>query len=193
MKRTTVAAAAGLCFAAAAGIAQADPLKWYLGGDVVQLETKVTDQTGVPPIVTGSAKATTLRLKGGGHVTNWLDLELQGILPSEETYSNAGTTNKVETSVFAMLAKPNASFGPVNVYGALGWASSKVKFSGVLQGDKSFSDVAYGFGAQYKFTPNFAASADWMRYGKKNLDVSGLSGGIDVDVTAIGVGVNYTF
>ena len=27
----------------------------YIGGDVVQLETKVTDQTGVPTIITGRA------------------------------------------------------------------------------------------------------------------------------------------
>jgi opacity protein-like surface antigen len=192
MKRSMVAGAAGLCLAAATGLAQAQS-KWYLGADVVQLETKITDQTGVPPIVTGSAKATTLRLKGGGHLTNWLDLELQGILPSEETYSNAGTTNKVETSVFAVLAKPNANFGPVNVYGAFGWASSKVSLHGVLEGDKSFSDLAFGVGAQYRFNRNLAVSADWMRYGKKNLDVSGLSGGIDVDVSAFGVGINYTF
>lgn len=192
MNRTILASAAGLCLAASAGLAQAQS-KWYVGGDIVQLETKVTDQTGVPPNVTGSAKATTLRLKGGGHLTSWLDLELQGIFPSEETYSNAGTTNKVETSVFAVLAKPNADLGPVNLYGALGWASNKVKFSGVLAGDQSFGDFAFGVGAQYKFNRNLAVSADWMRYGKKNLAVGGLAGGVDVEVRAAGIGLSYTF
>ena len=185
--------AVGLALAATLGSANADPLSWYIGGDLVQVETKVTDQTGIPPIVTGSAKATSLRIKGGMHILPWLDAELQGIVPNEETYSTVGTTNKVETAVVALFAKPNTNLGPVNVYALLGIAGTGVRFTGVLEGDKSFSDIAYGLGAQYKINRHFAVSADWTRYGKKNLGISGLPGGIDVEVNAFGVGVNYTF
>jgi len=185
--------AVGLALAAVLGTANADPISWYVGGDLVQLETKVTDQTGIPPIVTGSAKATSLRIKGGMHILPWLDAELQGILPSEETYSTIGTTNKVETTVVALFAKPNTNLGPVNVYALLGLAGTGVRFSGVLDGDKSFSDVAYGLGAQYKVNRHFAVSAAWTHYGKKNLGLAGLPGGIDVEVNAFGVGANYTF
>jgi len=170
--------AVGLALAAVLGTANADPISWYVGGDLVQLETKVTDQTGI---------------KGGMHILPWLDAELQGILPSEETYSTIGTTNKVETTVVALFAKPNTNLGPVNVYALLGVAGTGVRFSGVLDGDKSFSDVAYGLGAQYKVNRHFAVSADWTHYGKKNLGLAGLPGGIDVEVNAFGVGANYTF
>ena len=193
MSLKLLANGAGLCLAAVLSTANADPLSWYIGGDLVQVETKVTDQTGIPPIVTGNAKATSLRIKGGMHILPWLDAELQGVLPNEETYSTAGTTNKVETAVFAIFAKPNTNLGPVNVYALLGVAGTGVRFTGVIEGNKSFSDVAYGLGAQYRINPHFAVSADWTRYGKKNLDVGGLPGGIDVEVNAFGIGVNYTF
>ena len=197
MKAKTIAGIAGLAIAAAAGAAHAQRVTWYIGGDLVQLDTKVTDQTGVPPIVTGSAKATSLRAKGGLHILSWLDAEAQFIFPNDETYSTtAGVSNSVKTSVFALFAKPNWNLGPVNVYGLVGIAGSHFDFDGaVVTGDrgKTMSDFAYGVGAQYKVNRNFAVSLDWTHYGKKNFELIGLRGGLDVEVNAVGLGVNYTF
>ena len=183
----------GLCLAAFTGAAGAQQLTWYAGADLVRLETEVDDKTGVPPIITGTAKATSLRLKGGTHVLPWLDIELQLILPRDETFSTEGGVNKVETGVAALFAKPHHQIGPVDLYALIGFASSSQEFRGVLAGTQSSSDISYGIGAQYKFTPQLALSIDWTQYTKKNLEVSGLSGGLDVTVKAVGVGLNYTF
>jgi len=197
MKTRILASAAGLGIAASAAVAHADPVTWYIGGDVVQVETKVTDQTGVPPIITGSGKGTTLRVKGGMHILSWLDAEAQFILPKETTYSTTGgVNNTAETTVLALFAKPNLNLGPVNLYGLVGIGASHFDFKGVVSSSdsgKTMSDLAYGLGAQYKINRNFAVSLDWTHYGKKNFDLPGLPGGLDVEVNAVGLGVNYTF
>ena len=183
----------GVCLATVAGAASAQQLTWYAGADMVRVETKVDDQTGVPPIITGSATATSLRFKGGAHVIPWLDIELQWILPRDETFSTIGAVNKVETGVVGLFAKPHHQVGPADLYALIGFSSSTHEFSGVIAGSKSVSDISYGIGAQYKFSPKLALSIDWTQYTKKNLEVSGLPGGLDVSVKAIGVGLNYTF
>src|ERR1700741_1036241 len=76
---------AGALFILAAGTAQAQGTRFYIGADVAKVKTNVEDKTGIPPIVSGEADATTLRLKGGAHFTSWFDLELQLLFPSEET------------------------------------------------------------------------------------------------------------
>lgn len=183
----------GVCLAAFSGAASAQQLGWYAGADMVRVETEVDDKTGVPPIITGSATATSVRLKGGAHVLPWLDIELQLILPRDETFSTVGATNKVETGVVGLFAKPHHQVGPVDLYALVGFSSSTHEFRGVIAGEKSVSDISYGIGAQYKFTPKLALSIDWTQYTKKNLEVAGLSGGLDVSVKAVGVGLNYTF
>ena len=192
--RKIVAAALGVSCITAAGAAKADGVTWYVGADLVQFKTNVDDKTGVPPLITGSATATTLRLKGGANLTSWLALEGQLIFPQEKTFSStAGIDNSVQSTVAAFFVKPNTDLGPVNVYGLLGVASAGHEFNGVIEGKKTVSDLAFGIGAQYRFNKNLAVSVDWTQYTNKNLAVDGLSGGLDVKTSAFGVGVNYTF
>lgn len=183
----------GLCLAVFAGAASAQQWSWYAGGDLVKVETEVDDKTGVPPIITGSAEVVSLRLKGGANVLPWLAVELQVIFPRSETFSTTGGTNKVETGVVGLFAKPHHQIGPVDLYALVGFSSASHEFSGVISGSKSVSDISYGIGAQYKLSPRLALSIDWTQYTNKNLEVTGLSGGLDVTTSAIGVGLNYTF
>ena len=178
--------------AAAIGVAHAAPPAFYIGGDAVGLTTKIDDKTGGN--ASGSAKATTLRLRGGAHILDWLDAEFHFVVPQDKTYSTAGTSsNKSRTTVAAVFAKPNVNVGPVNLYGLVGFASAKVDFSGgSVSGAQSERGVAYGVGVQYPFTRNLSGSIDYVQYLKKNYPVSA-AGGLDVDVKAIGVGVTYTF
>jgi len=192
-QKKILASALGVFLAVTVSAAKAEPVRYYLGADFIQLKTKIDDKTGVPPIVTGTAKAATLRLKGGAHVLSWLDVELQAVLPRTETYSTAGTKNTAKTSVAAMFAKPNTNLGPVNIYGLLGFSSATVELSGAVSGKKTISGVAYGAGAQFAFTRNFAASIEWTQYNKKNIDVAGFSGGLDANISALGAGIVYTF
>jgi len=178
--------------AATIGAAHAAPPVFYIGGDAVGLTTKIDDKTGAN--TSGSAKATTLRLRGGAHILDWLDAELHFVLPKDETYSTTGTrSNKARTTVAAAFAKPNINVGPVNLYGLVGFASTKVDFSGsLISGTQSERGLAYGVVVQYPFTNSLSGSIDYVQYVKKNYPTAA-GGGLDVDVKAIGVGVTYTF
>ena len=177
--------------AAMIGVAHAAPPTFYAGGDITALTTKVDDKSGIAPDVSGSAKATGLRLRGGMHILDWLDAELHLVLPQDKEYSSAGGfSNKVKTQVFGVFAKPNVNVGPVNLYGLVGFAQSKMDFSGgvVSTSSQTESGAAYGVGVQYPFTKNLSGSIDYVQYlPKKSVSF------LDVDNKAFGVGVTYTF
>ena len=70
------------------------------------------------------------------------------------------------------------------VFGRLGWASTKLKFSNAnASAEDSGNDFAWGLGASYKIMPGWSASLDYTRYYNKN------SGSI----SGIGVNVGYRF
>jgi len=191
MSKKLLAIALGM--AATVAVAHAAQPTFYIGGDVVGLTTKIDDNTGGN--TSGSAKATTPRLRGGAHILDWLDAEFHFVLPKDETYSTTGgSSNKSRTTIGAVFAKPNVNVGPVNLYGLVGFASTKVNFSGSsVSGTQSEQGVAYGVGVQYPFAGNMSASIDYIQYlTKKNYPVSA-AGGLDVDVKAIAVGITYTF
>ncbi len=175
--------------AAMIGVAHAAPPTFYAGGDITALTTKVDDKSGIAPDVSGSAKATGLRLRGGMHILDWLDAELHLVLPQDKEYSSAGGfSNKVKTQVFGVFAKPNVNVGPVNLYGLVGFAQSKMEFSGVVFGSQTESGAAYGVGVQYPFTKNLSGSIDYVQYlPKKSVSF------LDIDIKAISAGVIYTF
>src|SRR5882672_8741235 len=114
-KMSTKILAIALGTAATIGVAHAAPPTFYAGGDISGFTSKIDDKSGIPPDVSGSAKATTLRLRGGMHILDWLDAELHIVLPQDKTYSTTlGVTNKVKTTVVGLFAKPNVNAGPVN-------------------------------------------------------------------------------
>jgi len=177
--------------AATIGVAHAAPPTFYAGGDITGFKSKIEDKSGIAPDVSGDAKATTLRLRGGMHILNWLDAEMHIVLPKDKTYSTTlGTTNKVKSTVVGLFAKPNTNVGPVNLYGLVGFAQSKMEFSGVLSGSQTESGLAYGVGVQYPFTKNLSGSIDFVQYLKKS-DFGGA--GIDVTNNGFSLGVLYTF
>jgi len=174
-----------------AGVANAQTT-WYIGGDIARVTTKVDDKTGLN--TTGTAEATTLRLKSGAHVLPWLDLELQVAFPRSETYSRtAGTTNQVSSATTAFFARPHHQLGAFDLYLLAGFSSTIHEFKGTFEGKERAAGFAYGVGAQYKVTPKVGISLEWTQYAKDNLPVANAGGGIDTDTRAVGVGLNYTF
>ena len=193
MNKKILVIALGAAVTATIGVAQAARPTFYAGGDIIRVTTKIDDKNNVPPDVSGSAKAITLRLKGGVRLLEWLDAEVHIVLPQSETYSNAGGANMVETTVIGLFAKPYVNVGPVNIYALAGLARTNVSFDGNIIGSAIKSDLAYGAGVQYVFTKSISASADYTHYLKTNLPLVFSAGGLDVNVNAIGVGVTYTF
>ena len=185
-----IALTAGL--AATMGVAQAARPTFYVEVDVVGVTTKVVDKTS-PPDTSGTAKVTTLRLKGGAHFLDWLDAELHLVLPKNETFSRVGGTNNVQTAVFGVFAKPNVTIGRVNIYGLAGIASGGFTFEGSFVGTEGAASFAYGAGIKVAFTRNVSGVIEYTQYVRGNIPVSNQSGGLDVDVKAVGIGVNYAF
>ena len=177
--------------AATIGVAHAAPPTFYAGGDIAGFKSKIEDKIAFPADVSGTAKATSLRLRGGMHILDWLDAELHLVLPQDKEYSSAGGfSNKVKTQVFGVFAKPNVNVGPVNLYGLVGFAQSKMDFSGgvVSTSSQTESGAAYGVGVQYPFTKNLSGSIDYVQYlPKKSVSF------LDIDIKAISAGVTYTF
>src|ERR1041385_835539 len=102
--------AIALSTAATIGVAHAAPPTFYAGGDITGFTSKIEDKIAIPADVSGSAKATSLRLRGGMHILDWLDAEMHIVLPQDKTYSTTGgSTNKVKTTVVGLFAKPNRS------------------------------------------------------------------------------------
>jgi|SRR5690349_8188603 opacity protein-like surface antigen len=185
---------AGAVLAATSGAAKAAAPTFFFGTDIVRLTTRIDDQTGVPANFSGTADAITIRLRGGAHFLQGLDAEVHAVLPQSQTYSNTGGTNSVKTSVLGVFAKPNFDAGPLNIYALLGYSYAAVDLSGTVKGQPGASGVAYGAGVRYAITPNVSGSIDFTQYAReKNVAVSGLAGGIDVNTRAIGVGVSYWF
>jgi len=170
-------------------LAQAQRPSFYAGGDVVSMEQKNKDQFG---ILSGTAKTVNLRLKGGIHALDWLDAEVQFIVPQTGTYSTSGSYVTFKTSVFAVFAKPNTNLGPVNVYGLAGFAqisSDVTTQGGILSGTAKRSTNAFGVGAQYPVAKELSISADYVKY----VDNVDFGGNLRNDISAIGIGVSYTF
>src|SRR5712664_2755423 len=189
-KMTKKLLAIALGTAAMIGMAHAAPPTFYAGGDIAGFKTKIDDTSGIPPNASGDAKKTTLRLRGGMHILDRLDAEMHIVLPKDKDYSTtSGVATKVKTTVVGLFAKPNTNVSPVNRYGLVGLAQSKMEFGGG-GGSETESGVAYGVGVQYPFTKNLSGSIDYVQYLKK----SNFGGaGIDVTNSAISAGVLYTF
>ncbi|HET7200255.1 MAG TPA: outer membrane beta-barrel protein [Burkholderiales bacterium] len=184
---------AGVVLAATSGVARAAPT-FFFGTDIVRLTTRIDDQTGVPANFSGSADAVTIRLRGGAHFLPGLDAEVHAVLPQSQTYSDTGGPNSVKTSVLGIFAKPNFDAGPLNIYALLGYSFAAVDLNGTVKAQPGASGVAYGAGVRYAITPNVSGSIDFTQYAReKNVSISGMAGGIDVNTRAIGVGVSYWF
>lgn len=81
--------------------------------------------------------------------------------------------------------KPKATIGEnFEVYAKLGWADTKVEFSGPGgSASGSDSDFSYGVGAQYNFSPKSYVSAGYLKLDNKNT--------VDIDGWTISVGYRF--
>jgi opacity protein-like surface antigen len=165
--------------------------KFYLGIDAARMSQKNTDDSGNAISITGTAKTTNVRLKGGIHALKWLDAEMHIIFSTTGEYDDsAGGNVSFSTSVIGFFAKPNFDLGPVNIYGLFGFSGvSSDLSSATIWGTSDQTGFSAGAGLQFSVVKDFWISADYVLYQK---DINYGAGQNDT-ITAVGIGANYSF
>lgn len=165
--------------------------EFYLGIDAARMSQKNTDDSGNAISITGTAKTTNVRLKGGIHALGWLDAEMHIIFSTTGDYDDStGGNVSFSSSVIGFFAKPNFNLGPMNIYGLFGFSSvSSDLSSATIYGTSDQTGFSVGAGVQFSVVKNFSISADYVQYQK---DINYGAGQNDT-ITAVGVGANYSF
>lgn len=171
--------------------AQAAKPIFYAGADVIRMSQKNEDGTGSSRNISGTAKTTNLRLNGGLQALDWLDAEVQVVLPKAGGYSDSrGSNVSLKTDVVAAFAKPKIDFGSVTLYGLVGIANTSSDISSTTTGGTSNkTNLAFGAGAQFAVTKNIAVLVDYVQYAT---DVD-FGNSQQNTINAFGVGAKYTF
>lgn len=194
MKRTLIAVA---LLAASAGFSTAQA-QGYAGASIGQSDFKVDCDPGL----TCDLKDTGYKVFGGfmfapnfGVEGAYLDLG-KATASGSVTIVNGGTVTITETgslkaSGFGLWGVGVAPIGNASVFAKLGFASIKAKaeFCDPICGSesKTATDLAWGVGAGYNFTPNLGARVEWERFRAKFPD------GEKFDIDFLSAGVVYRF
>lgn len=112
------------------------------------------------------------------------NLAVEGMLAGGTSHdSDNGVSMKLKNS-YGVFVKPKYDFGPVEVFGRLGWAHTKVDASCAAGcSNASRNDFAYGVGAKYNINPRMSVGLDYTRLMDK--------GGVKVDGVTLGVGYRF--
>jgi opacity protein-like surface antigen len=179
MKRIAIAAAAALLMmgtAQAQTAANASPLYGEVGYSFLNVDG-------------GGASADVQALRGiiGYNAHPYFAVEgLVGLGTSSDS-SNVdvlGTPVHVKTKVsntFGVFLKPKYEINNFELFGRLGWASTKLKLKATANGvsdsaSDSDSDFAYGVGVNYNLNPRTYVGVDYMRfYDKGDTKIDGVT------------------
>jgi OOP family OmpA-OmpF porin len=181
---------AALIVLMAASTANAQDKGWYVGGAVGQGKAK-----GFCDGVSGTGVScddtdTTVKAMGGYQFSRNFALELG--LMNAGTYEarGPGGTITVKAAIFEGTAVGILPLGQqFSVFGKLGLYSSAVDSTAntfVLNRNETTgnTDLTYGVGLGWAFTPKFQLRAEWQRY--QDVD-AGFVGKGDVDVVSLGL------
>lgn len=178
MKKILIASLLSALFAAPAFAAVPGP---YVALDVQSWNASSTGGLGNPGVG--------LRIGGGYRFTqNW------GV---EVNYAQSGKSSSVLGADYKASAFQLAATGtyPINeqfdVYAKLGASANKISASGFTLPSSSKTDLLWGIGAQYNFTPNWGARLEYEGLGKGT--GSGNPGGSDFSLSTISLGAVYAF
>ena len=74
-------------------------------------------------------------------------------------------------NMYGIWIRPKYVLNQLELFGRLGWAHTKVEVQARpsnFSASQSDDDLAWGFGANYRFNRNFYAGIDWMRYSNQS-------------------------
>jgi hypothetical protein len=176
----TYLALATLLAALFSGAAQAQSVYGELGYSSLSLKLAV-------PVVGLRASARPAMVRGllGLQVTDGLALEaIGGFNAGESGYTNSNSgirySGKVD-QLFGVYVAPKIGLGPVEVFGRVGMARTKISFAGLGSGEDR--KLSYGGGLRLLPTSKLSLSVDYMNY----LD----SGGASVNGYSLSLGLRF--
>lgn len=134
---------------------------------------------------------TSWKILGGYQIDRNFSAELGYSSLGELTASGPGGSLKVEASAWELVgigAYPLSN--QLSVYGKVGLYRAEAELTSTigLSADETATDLTYGFGVRYDFTPAIGVRGEWQRYA----DVGGGNIG-DGDVDVLSVGVLFKF
>lgn len=180
---TAVILGAGLAVSTSGVLAQQDRPGWYVGGSLGQSD--ISD-INCPTGFSCDDKDTAWKIFGGYEINRNFAAEIGYSDLGEFNRSSALTNRSVEATAWELTG---VGMFPLNnqfsLYGKLGLYYSETEVSGV--GDDTNTDLTFGAGAQYNFSPTLGLRAEWQRYN----DVSSPIGGSDIDVWSLGLRVKF--
>jgi Outer membrane protein beta-barrel domain len=160
--------------------AQAQSVYGELGYSALSLKLSV-------PVIGLRASASPAMVRGliGLQITDSLALEaIGGVGAGDSGYTNSNTgtryNGKVE-QLYGLYVTPRIGLGPVELFGRVGMARTKVSFQGLGSGDDK--KLSYGGGLRLMPTSRLSLSVDYMNY----LD----SGGASVNGYSLNLGLRF--
>jgi OmpA-OmpF porin, OOP family len=132
---------------------------WYVGADIGQADLGVDEDTA-------------FRILGGYQINRNFAAEI-----SYSDFGDAGTGSaNVKANAWELVGVGSYPLAnQFSVFGKLGFALVEVKALGVTD-DKT--ELTYGFGVQYDFTPKVGIRGQWQRYDTDPNEVDVLSIGV---------------
>lgn len=160
--------------------AQAQSVYGELGYSTLSLKLSV-------PVIGLRASSSPAMVRGliGLQITDSLALEaIGGVGAGDSGYTNSNTgaryNGKVE-QLYGLYVTPKIGLGPVELFGRVGMARTKVSFQGLGSGDDK--KLSYGGGLRLMPTSRLSLSVDYMNY----LD----SGGASVNGYSLNLGLRF--
>ena len=160
--------------------AQAQSVYGELGYSALSLKLSV-------PVIGLRASASPTMVRGliGLQITDSLALEaIGGVGAGDSSYTNSNTGTRYSGKVdqlYGLYVTPKIGLGPVELFGRVGMARTKVSFQGLGSGDDK--KLSYGGGLRLMPTSRLSLSVDYMNY----LD----SGGASVNGYSLNLGLRF--
>lgn len=160
--------------------AQAQSVYGELGYSALSLKLSV-------PVIGLRASASPTMVRGliGLQITDSLALEaIGGVGAGDSGYTNSNTGTRYSGKIdqlYGLYVAPKIGLGPVELFGRVGMARTKVSFQGLGSGDDK--KLSYGGGLRLMPTSRLSLSVDYMNY----LD----SGGASVNGYSLNLGLRF--
>lgn len=166
VKVTSTASAAVMLLAVSVGPAAAQGTGPYVGLGVGQATTDLCDDLGIPSSNCDD-KDTGIKIFGGYNFNQNFGLEVGWIDLGEVKVTGPGGSASVEVDGFQLAAVGTYPINPqFSIFGKIGvymWDASVSSTVGISGSDDG-TDLMFGAGVGWNFTPNLALRAEWEHF-----------------------------